>query len=139
MNIDIRIADREPTLADLLELLAKNNRLGKTRRRDLISAVNMVARLLNRKPEEINAKAKGLRERLARVHPTQANMTGKRLANIKSDLAAALKLLPTKRNVRIREGGYSPSWRAFRETLETDWQRYTLARLARYCSVLAPM
>ena len=106
MNIETIIAEREPTLADLIQALDGNDRLSKTRRRDLISAVKTTARLLNRNPPEIPAEAKGLRERLARIHPTQANMTGKRLANVKSDLAAALKLLPTKRKVRIREGGY---------------------------------
>jgi integrase len=134
MNVNIPIVVRESTLADLIETLAGNERLSKTRRRDLICAVNTAARLANRRPEEIAANARELRERLARIHPTQANMTAKRLANVKSDLAAALKHVPAKRKVRIREGGYSTSWRAFRETLETDWQRYTLSRLTRYCS-----
>jgi len=134
MNITTPIPNREPTLADLIEALARNDRLSKTRQRDLISAVKTAARLSNRRSEEIPANARELRERLARVHPTQANMSSKRLANIKSDLAAALKHLPAESKVRIRKVGYAPSWKAFMETLETDWQRYTLARLARYCS-----
>ena len=134
MNIDTPIVERESTLADLIEALAGNERLSKTRRRDLICAVNTAARLANRRPEELAANARELRERLARIHPTQANMPAKRLANVKSDLSAALKHVPAKCKVRIREGGYSTSWRAFRESLETDWPRYTLSRLARYCS-----
>ncbi len=134
MNIDIRIPDREPTLADLIKALAGNDRLSATRRRDLISAVNTTARLANRRPEEIAANARDLRERLARLHLTHVNMKPKRLANIKSDLAAALKHVPVGAKVHIRDAGLSPRWKAFRESLETDWQRYTLARLARYCS-----
>jgi hypothetical protein len=64
----------------------------------------------------------------------QANITAKRLANIKSDLAAALKHVPAVAKVRIRDVGFSPAWQSLRESLKTDWQRYTLARLARYCS-----
>ncbi len=57
MNIDIRIAEREPTLADLIEVLARNDRISKRRRRDLISAVKTTARLLNCNPSGVPAKA----------------------------------------------------------------------------------
>ena len=33
-----------------------------------------------------------LRERLAKIHHVQAGMSAKRLANVKSDLAAALRI-----------------------------------------------
>jgi len=105
MNINTPIIERESTLADLIEALAGNERLSKTRRRDLICAVNTAARLANRRPEEIAANARELRERLARIHPTLANMTAKRLANVKSDLAAALKHVPAQAKVRHERGG----------------------------------
>ncbi len=84
MNIDIRISDREPTLADLIKALAGNDRLSATRRRDLISAVNTTARLANRRPEEIAANARELRERLARLHLTHVNMKPNRASGAKA-------------------------------------------------------
>ena len=118
----------------MLAAISRHPKLSKNRRRDLISAVNTVARLLNRRPAELPVNARDLRQRLSRVHPTQVGMSKKRFSNVMSDFTAALKLLPKKKANRSRQRTELPSWRAFRASLETDWQRYTLARLAHYCS-----
>lgn len=134
MNIGTPVTAQEPTLADLIAALARSQHLGETRRRDLVSAVTTAARLLNRRPEEIPAKLPELRERLSRIHPAQANMTRKRLDNVKSGLKAAWRHLPAGSKIVIRDVGFSASWKTFRERLETDWQRHALSRLGRYCS-----
>ena len=75
-----------------------------------------------------------LRERLAGIHHVQAGMSAKRLANVKSDLAAALRVAaaatpkPSKKIVR------TPEWDAFLGALNPSWERFCLVRLANYCS-----
>lgn len=134
MTIHDTTRDHVASLADLIELVEQNERLSASRRRDLISAITTTARLLNRNAAELPASAKELRERLSRIHPTQAGMTAKRFANIRSDLAAALKHTVTPPKPKGATIIVSPAWVSLREGLETDWQRYTLSRLARFCS-----
>jgi integrase len=128
------IVQESISLADVIERLETRADLPPTRRRDLISAVNTAARLLHRNPAEISASLAGLREKLAPVHPLQAGMTQKRFSNLKSDLAAAINISRTVFRIRHRNPRRKPEWDVFINSLEQPWQRYTLARLARFCS-----
>ena len=122
----------DPTLANVLSALQCVD-LSARRRRDLISAVNTTARLLRRNVAELPANMATLRERLAGIHHVQAGMSAKRLANVKSDLAAALRVAaeirkPSHEIVRM------PEWDAFLGSLNPPWERFCLVRLANYCS-----
>ena len=66
--------------------------LPEKRRRDLASAISAAEKLLHRNLWELPADMTTLRERLAPIHHVQAGVSAKRLANIKSDLATALRI-----------------------------------------------
>ena len=123
----------DPTLASVLSALQCVD-LSARRRRDLISAVNTTARLLRRNVAELPANMATLRERLAGIHHVQAGMSAKRLANVKSDLAAALRVadaaIPKPNHEIVR----TPEWDAFLGSLNPPWERFCLVRLANYCS-----
>ncbi len=122
-----------PTLANIISALECVD-LSARRRRDLISAIRTTARLLNRNVAELPADMATLRERLAHIHHVQAGMSEKRLANVKADLAAALRIadtaIPRPRHEIVR----MPEWEAFLGSLNQPWERHSLARLANYCS-----
>jgi hypothetical protein len=123
-----------PTLANVISALQCAD-LSARRRRDLISAIHTTARLLNRNVAELPADMGTLRERLANIHHVQAGMSAKRLANVKSDLAAALRIadaaLPKPAHKIVR----TPEWDAFLGSLTPPWEGNCLTRLANYCSV----
>ena len=125
--------EAQENLADVLATVSQAGDLSSTRRRDLASAVTSTARLLNRNPNEVPADMDGLRQRLAAIHPTQAGITAKRFANIKADLAAALRIQHSVRQP-IKRLAPSREWRRFFRSLEKPWQRHCLSRLARYCT-----
>lgn len=126
------IEPKPKTLADVIHVLEGNIRLSPTRRRDLISAVNTVARWLNRNPEELDANVKDLRDRLNKIHPYQKNVSRKRFSNLKSDLKKALVIGLLRRTLVPRER--SEQWIEFLTSLKTKWQRHSLARFATFCS-----
>ena len=123
----------DPTLANVISAL-QCAELSARRRRDLVSAIHTAARLLNRNVAELPADMATLRERLASIHHVQAGMSAKRLANVKSDLAAALRVadaVTPKPHCQIVR---TPEWDAFLRSLTPPWRRFCLARLANYCS-----
>lgn len=122
-----------PTLADVRAAVETKAGLTDTRRRDLLSSISRTAQLLNRSPADVPADMRHLRERLKRIHPAQAGLSAKRLANIRSDLKAALTLLPKAPNPH-RHVPLSAEWMALRAQLRVKWEKVQLARLARYCS-----
>ena len=141
--MNVHVSDHDTscrTLADVLATVSTNRGLSEIRRRDLASAIKSAARLLKRNPSEIGADTSLLRERLAAIHPEQAGISAKRLANIKADLAAALRvaLLTTRRPRRVHR---TPEWETLLASLEQPWQRYSLSRLATFCSMrrIAPI
>ncbi len=134
MNMPLVVIDTEQqTLDDVIAALRANAGLTERRRRDLISAVRSTARLLNRNAPEIEADMAHLRERLRAIHPVQAGISAKRLANIKADLAHALRVARAAPR-RPRRVHRTPEWGAFFAALEKPWQRYSLARFATFCS-----
>src|SRR5262245_51933893 len=123
-----------PTLANVNSALECAD-LSARRRGDLISAIHTAARLLNRNVAELPADMATLRQRLANIHHVQAGMSAKRLANVKSDLAAALRIadaaLPKPAHKIVR----TPEWDAFLGSLTPPWEGNCLTRLANYCSI----
>ena len=122
------------TLADVLERLNAKPELSDRRRRDLASAVRTVARLLRRNPAEVDADLDALRTRFDPIHPVQAGMSAKRLANVKSDLLAAITMTRSVRRIHIRKRPRAAEWDAFLATVEVKNQRWSLSRLAKFCS-----
>ena len=138
----IRITKKKPApkpqpprnLADVIERLKTYTSLTDARRRDLISACNSLARLLGLPLESILTDVAVLRDALASVHPVQGRISKKRVSNIKSDLAAALQLtgvLPDD-DPDVEPSG---QWVAFMGHAKEPYQRWTLARFSRFCSL----
>jgi hypothetical protein len=128
------MSDTAPfTLADVAKKLCALD-LSDTRRRDLHSSINAVAALLHRNPAELPADIAALRERLAPIHPVQAGMSPKRLANIKADVAAALRAVRRIDGTSAPKVQRSPEWAQTIEALQRPWQKHILARFADYCS-----
>jgi integrase len=130
------------TLADILAavkcLPSLTDRENK-KKAELTSSLNTIGRLLNKNLVDLPADAASLRHLLDGIHHIQAGVGAKRLGNAKSDLTVALRLTASRFAVS-RPDELSPKrrtaeWKGFLAGLETDWQRFTLARLATFCSI----
>jgi integrase len=78
-----------PTLQDVLARLATAD-IGESRRRDLRSAVTSYAKLVGKEAASIPLDLAELRQTLDRMVPAEAEVSAKRWANLRSDLAAAI-------------------------------------------------
>lgn len=121
------------TLADTARMVCELD-LSEDRRRDFLSAISGVAKLLHRNPSELPADITYLRERLTPIHHVQAGMSPKRLANIKADLSAALRALQQDGASPLPKVERSEEWAQFIQTCGQPWQRHLLARFADDCS-----
>ena len=130
------VTSRRPdwSLAAVIAALRQREDLPATRRRDLVSAVRTTARLLRRAPEHLPAAVPALRAALAGVHPVAAGISAKRFANIRADLAAALRLAGQMRMACRVAPGLDPAWQQLREVCPLPRLRWALSRLMRWCS-----
>lgn len=128
----VEVNIRPRTLADVIERLKLNSGLKEKRRRDLISAVTCAANLIGRQPFELEANVPDLRRALLRVHPVQAGITAKRLANIKVDLGRALRV--TRAAPRQRSNREcTDAWLDFLRQASAEHQWPRLSRFVTYC------
>ena len=133
------IAPNAPaTLADVIERL-KTSRLDATRKRDLVSAVNRVAKMLHRSPDEVPASLPELRRRLLAIHPRTENISARTMANIKAALAKAL-VITRAASRPLPKVEPNEAWQKFLVSAPAKHNRHGLSRFARYCSMrgLAP-
>ncbi|WP_140984702.1 hypothetical protein [Asticcacaulis tiandongensis] len=121
------------TLADVISLIPLNQALPASRKRDLISACNSIARLIGQPPYALPADVSTLRNLIVTLHPAQGRISQKRLANIRADLTAALEV----------SGVTPPSdppcppnldWATFLGQAAKKHQAWFLSRFSRYCS-----
>lgn len=119
-------------LAKVILKLEALETLSDTRRRDLISAITRTATYLNRAPADLPTDAPALREVLATIHPAQAGISAKSLANVKSNLARALKETRTLPRDRPRVDG-TAEWRAYFGYAANKHQEWALTRFSSYC------
>jgi integrase len=120
------------SLADVVTKLVALPTLRDTRRRDLISAVTRTATFLNRAPADLPTDAPALRLALATIHPAQAGISAKSLANVKANLATALRITRfMPRNLPKTE--QTEAWTAFLQHASGDHQVHALSRFVNYC------
>lgn len=79
-----------PTFANIIELLEGDSTLSAGRRRDLISGLRRVAKVLGRTPQETVADPKWLQPRLAAAAPAAHGLTRKSWQNAVSDARSAM-------------------------------------------------
>jgi hypothetical protein len=122
-----------PTLQDVLDNLGRAD-LADTRRRDLRSAVASYAKLVGEGPARIPLELAELRRTLDRLVPAEAELSAKRWANLRSDLAAAIGasgLVPMLRTAGLP---LAPSWEKHLAGAPQR-QRAGLSRFARWASL----
>ena len=101
-----------PSLATVIGLIMADNKLPLRRRRNVASALRLMAKAAGGAPEEIPANITVLRSRTAGFHPEHARVSRKRWQNAWSETAFALKHLGLT-------GTGTPLW----VPLGRDWQR----------------
>ncbi len=123
------------TLADVLDALEEAlPDLSPVRIRDLRSAIARFCTLIGEAPGRIALDLAQLRSRLNAINPVAAGISAKSLANIRSDLSAAIAASDLKPISPVRQSLTEP-WLALRARLRTERHRIGLSRLARYGSV----
>jgi hypothetical protein len=123
----------KPTLQDVLDHLAGAD-LADSRRRDMRSAVASYAKLVGKEPALIPLDLSELRGTLDRLVPAEAEVSAKRWANLRSDLAGAIDasgLIPMLRTAGLP---LDPAWE---KLLAGAPQRVRagLSRFARWASL----
>src|SRR4029079_14085658 len=123
-----------PTLKDVLAGVKGNEALSETRQRDLRSAVNSFAALIDSTPSLVPLDLSAIRSVLDLTLPIQAKVSRKRWANLRSDLAAAVDasgLIPMIKTASVE---LSESWLAIFEKAAEPQIRHGLSRFARWAS-----
>jgi integrase len=122
------------TFATVLAALEEPSALSATRLRDLRSAVKRVADLLGNEPARIALDMEAISRRLAAISPLAIGMAPKRLANIRSDLLAAVKASGVMPVLGKAKKVLSPAWAELFEHLTGRRTHIGLSRLARHAS-----
>lgn len=123
-----------PTLAEVLVRLETVPGITDSRRRDLISAVRRTAAVLDRNPAALPADPAQLRPLLASVNAARVRVSPQTWANLRSCLAAALRLTAGNLNPSPRLFPLSLVWSELLDSLPDRQIRVGLSRFARFCS-----
>ena len=83
--------DSPVNCTDVINLIQSDLSLSATKRRDCVSALKSLARMLDLDPSQVPANTDWLRQRLKSFHPKQARISDKRYANIRSCVTFALR------------------------------------------------
>jgi len=122
------------TFADVIIRVQNDLTLSATKRRDCVSALKSLARMLDLDPSQIPANTDWLRQRLKLFHPKQARISDKRYANIRSCVTFALR----HTGAGTKRAGWlppmSPDWEHLYKRAGNNKSRYKLSRLFRWCT-----
>ncbi|MGB0922095.1 MAG: hypothetical protein ACPG1C_12360 [Alphaproteobacteria bacterium] len=101
--------------------------------RDLLSAVNTLAKWLEVPLDKIPADRKDIRQGFATVNASQLGVSKKRFANVRSLVDQALEF-GMMGSFKKAAANISADWAALLELVPEGWQRFKMMQLARYCS-----
>lgn len=104
------------------------------RRRDLLSALDSLARLSKTQLSTIQSDPNSLRAALGNLPLGESHVSRKRLQNIKSDVQAAIRLYGIPRATILKRIPLSSEWAALLDHIGDKERRYGLLRLARFGS-----
>src|SRR5215216_3924532 len=125
---------KEATLQDVFSRLPRAE-LPASRLRDLQSAVRCFASLVQQEAASIPLDLREIRAALDSIAPAQANISAKRWANLRSDLAAAIHasgLRPMLTTAKLR---LWPIWAALLRNVPDQGIRNGLSRFGRWASL----
>ena len=109
LQINPFLGRERPMFAEVMERISSDKSLSATKRRDVVSSIRCLMRLLDLDPTRTPASLGAIRERMAGLHPAQADMSPKRFANIKADVGFALRYLGLAESRRINGQPLSPT------------------------------
>ena len=121
------------SLSEVLKVVKTVDGLSATRRRDLCSALQSLARLVNQSLEAIPADRRRLRDLLRSVHPVQASVSAKRWRNIRAEVLFALRLADGALG-SYRRPALNADWRSLFRLLSTKRLQNGLSGLIHYCN-----
>ncbi|AXI41339.1 hypothetical protein [Sulfitobacter sp. SK011] len=136
-NVSPFISAETRMLDSVITELSDMEDLPPTKRRDLKSALNSLARMIGRSPAEIPANINWICIRVRKIVPAQHNITKKRLANIKSDALKALELTGCSRKRSDWLAPVSQDWSDLLGRIEYKHDLWKLTQLAQFCSALS--
>lgn len=126
---------RPATLADVIARLDADDSLALQARRELVSAVNQVAKFAQLPPSSIAADVAGLRKIFNDVQPRRFGMSARRLTNIRSLFVKALIHSGSDVEPLRLNAGLLPEWACLMRALSSQNDSYALTRFSQWCSV----
>lgn len=123
------------TLADICQLIAGDDGLSKARKSNLRSAITCFCRACNLSPADASANLAWVVEKAGQLHPVQLRKGTKRLANMRAEVAFAIKrYIPGLYGLRGQEGLVSP-WTELWSLLPASQARWRLSRFFKFLSL----
>ena len=132
----LRLPKKQPkpaTLSALKTRIAKHPALTEKQQRDMVSALNGVAKAAGLPLSQIPTDVGNLRRILREAHPVRMGISRKRFSNMKSLLVRAMTLVGLVTRPPGREA-HSAAWTAFLGQTPVKHQAWGLSRFAAYCS-----
>jgi integrase/molybdopterin biosynthesis enzyme MoaB len=117
------------TLQDVIDRIAANPDIAETRKRDLRSAVISFGKLADKSPSSTPLDLGGLRRVLDDTNATRAQVSPKRRANLRSDLASAIEA--SGLHPMLKTGGIEPN-KAWADLLQSVTDTRILNGLSRF-------
>src|SRR5262249_1690380 len=129
------LAAGQPTLADAIARLQADGSLKQTRRRDMISALNCLARIMGCDPAAMPAHPRLLQGRMKDVVPAAHGVRAARWSNVRSLVAAVLQHLGLAALPGRYTAPLTAEWQSLWDALPPGkGLRCRLSRLLHYCS-----
>jgi len=123
------------TLQDVLDRIAAAPEIANTRKRDLRSAVVSFGKLADKSPSTIPLDLGELRRVLDDADGTIAQVSAKRRANLRSDLASAIDVSGLHPMLKTGCLERNPAWKALLDPISDPRIQTGLSRFARWCSL----
>lgn len=123
-------------LAEIIDRISKDQDLSATRMRDLRSDILALSRLSALPLESIVLDADHIRELLNGISPIQAQISEKRLQNIRSSLSFCIRRYQVKQTNPLSGHPLTPEWQRLYDALEDKQSKNGLSGFFRYCSLM---
>lgn len=128
-----------PTFSELITQLQSEPNLRATRKRDLISGLNRVAKALGLPPTDIPCDSRWLQPRLSRVSPPMIGLNPKSWQNAVSDARAAMAVFGIVQRRSNRTDYLDAHWRPLWEQMIASGDRTLPTALRRFVHFLNRM
>ena len=124
------------SLRSLLDMLQDDQTLPEPRRREMMSAVRTIAKVLKREPHLIPAAPHQLRDLLNRALPTAVGVSSTRFRNAKSLLRKTLALYNPSVMPACSRAALHPAWAVLLEQAAAKPVLRGISRFSKYCSAV---